>query len=364
MIKWSYIEVLSFVLSFIISYFSIPIFKKLAFKFDIIDKPNFRKIHKNPTPYLGGAGIYISFWSTLFLGYISILFINFYSTLLDYRTFSLLTNTLFLLKPVWIIFITSTVIFIIGLVDDKYNLSPYMKLFFEVIAGILLFLGDIKITVFIPYKIAHLILTVMWVIFITNAFNLLDNMNGLSSGVGIICSFFLFVISIITGQYLIALLLLVFMASIFGFWIHNFFYGSIFMGDAGSLFIGFLLSVISILETFKIENAYPYLPIFLPLIIFSVPIYDTLSVIIIRLKRGTSIFKADRNHFSHRLVNLGFSKKGAVLFIYLFCILSGISSLFLTYSKSWWQNLLVFVQILIFFTIIAILEKLGYKNEK
>lgn len=364
MFAWSTLEIIASVVGLCFSFFSVFFLKKIALRVGLVDRPGDRKIHSKPIPYLGGAAIYFGFWGVLLIGYISLFFLSYFSRYIDSLAFSLFSNAASLNLQIWTIFITSTMIFILGLLDDYLSLSPAIKLLFEFVGASLLYFSGIRITLFIPIGWVQFLLTTGWIVLMTNSFNLLDNMNGLSSGVGMICTVFLAITGIMTGQYLITMLALIFACAILGFWIHNFYAGSIFMGDAGSLFIGFMVSVIVILETFSVNDSYPLLPIFLPVTIFAIPLYDTLSVICIRKRSGVSIFTADKNHFSHRLVDLGLSKRWAVIVIMLFCVMTGISSLLLLESNSWRVNLLIFLQVTLCFVLVSVLEFYGRKAKK
>ncbi len=348
-----------------IAFFSmgfVNIWKKIARLFNLVDHPGARKIHAAPVPYLGGASIFFAVWGILVAGMI---FMYYGSEMVDYLNrypFRYLANIEIVRREIAGLFIGSLIIFLVGLVDDWRKLSPLQKILGQCIAALVVFFFDIRITFFLPSPWMHLLLTVFWVVLITNTFNLLDNMNGLSSGVAVIVSFFLWVIAVLTHQFLISILLVIFGASVLGFWFHNFRRGSIFLGDAGSLFLGFFLSIIVVLQTFAVRQEHPWLVFFLPFSIFALPLYDTLSVVFIRLKKGASPFQGDKNHFSHRLVNLGLSREGAVCFIYLVCIMTGFTSLAFLASQTLALHLLFILQLALLFVIISILEYLGRKN--
>jgi len=195
----------------------------------------------------------------------------------------------------------------------------------------MLFLYGIRITFFINIPFVNCLLTVGWIVLISNAFNLLDNMDGLSSGISFIAAFIFFIIARRNGQFFVSSMLVCFVGVIMGFLRFNMHPARIFMGDCGSLFIGFLLAVLTILGTYYTADTPTAAPIIMPLLIMLVPLFDTFSVIFIRLKNKVSIFKADRNHFSHRLVRLGMSKKSAVLFIYLVTFCTGLGAMLLPY---------------------------------
>lgn len=360
--SWFIFQGLLFISIVLFSLLFVSFWKKLAFLINLVDHPGHRKIHSFPIPYLGGAAIFFTLWGVLGTGLFFIRFVFPGFPLYDQYPFQYLSNIPVIGPQILGLFLGSLTIFAVGLLDDWRNLSPWQKILGQCCAALIVFLFGIRITFFLPYTWMHLILTVFWIVLITNTFNLLDNMNGLSSGVAATACVFLWVIAMLTGQYLISLQLLIFAAAILGFWAHNFYRGSIFMGDAGSLFLGFYLSVIVILQTFAVRQENPWLVFFLPFAVFSVPLYDTISVVFIRLKKGCSPFQADKNHFSHRLVNLGLSQRGAVYFIYLVCFMTGLTSLAFLTTSSLYLHLLFTLHLALLFVIISILEYLGGKN--
>jgi len=349
--KISYIYI--FLFSFSLSCFLIPILKKLAIKFDMVDEPGERKIHDSPVPVTGGIGIYISFVFTIVVNLFIIIAIMHNESLKVYLPKTLIANykkIRAVSSQLLAVLIGSTIMFFTGLWDDLKNLSPYKKLTIQIISALILIFCGIR-TTFLPGYFLNFIVTLGWIIGITNAFNLLDNMDGLSSGVALISSFVFLYVVISQGQHFCALILLTFMGSIMGFLRYNFNPASIFMGDSGSLFIGFVLASITILSSFYKTGHPTFLPVLMPLLILGVPIFDTLSVILIRLKNNKPIFKGDTNHLSHRLVKIGFSKKGAVLAIYILTLVTGISAIQLTYVDFKGGLLLIFQEVLIFILI-------------
>ncbi|MCM8771915.1 MAG: undecaprenyl/decaprenyl-phosphate alpha-N-acetylglucosaminyl 1-phosphate transferase [Candidatus Omnitrophica bacterium] len=357
---WKYLYFLFFIASFIFSLLLTNLFKKFAQKVGIIDFPSERKIHKTPTPLLGGLGIFFSFFLLITFG---IIFVNhgfvpnFVRTYID-GIYSVLPKLLILLLGGIL-----TVIF--GIIDDIYQLKPFQKLLLQIITATVVFISGIRITFFIPNIFFSYVITIFWIIFMMNCFNLLDNMDGLSAGVGFITGFILFVFAFEMGQLFIGTILSVFLGSLLGFLIYNFPPAKIFMGECGSSFIGYFLGVVSILLTYyKYEEGQNFLPIFIPLIVFSVPFFDTISVIWIRKKRGYSIFKADKNHLSHRLVNLGMTHKQAVLFIYLLTLATGINALFIK-NLNLKGGIGVLLEVIIILIVVGILEFFGRgKNGK
>jgi len=334
-----------------------------------VDLPGERKIHQQPIPYGGGVAVFLTIYSLLLLAWV---FINQFEIpqlpkivqthLKGLQNSKVNTQLMGILLGGLVIFIT-------GIIDDIKGLGPKIKLIAGCVAsGIVIFSGtyitglstllsNTVVHQVIPFSFLNWVVTTLWIVGITNAFNLLDNMDGLSSGVAIIVAGVLMLICFQSGEIFISAFIVLFLGAVSGFWVYNYHPAKIFLGDSGSLLIGYFLSVITILPTFynSFELNANILSIFMPIIILSVPIFDTLSVIWIRLKLGNSIFIGDTNHFSHRLVKLGLSRQQAVLFIYLVCISTGISSLLLFKLNTFGASL-VFLQVILVFLIIIILE--------
>ena len=201
----------------------------------------------------------------------------------------------------------------------------------------------------------------MWMVLIMNSFNLLDNMDGLACGVALIATFIFFGITSFQHQLFTSSMLVVFAGCLAGFLIFNWYPASIFMGDAGSMWIGFMLATLTLMSTFYSEGKPTLFPVIMPLLILGVPIFDTVSVMIIRLIRKKPLFVGDKNHFSHRLVHLGMTQARAVAFIYLVTFCIGINATLLsTVEKP--GAVVILLQAVVIFVIIALLEYTGRKS--
>jgi UDP-GlcNAc:undecaprenyl-phosphate GlcNAc-1-phosphate transferase len=355
---WFITYLIIFLAGLIFSVFLTKIFCSLAVRINFIDKPSDRKFHKKPTPLMGGAGIFLGFWAVVFL---CILIIKFFPSFLP-SNLSPYAFGIWMRMP-WVIyiFIGSFIVSAVGLWDDKFVLKPKQKLLFQFIVACLTVFAGIRIKLFLPDFLSY-ILSVVWILAITNAFNLLDNMDGASSGIALVCSFILFIVSLIMGSYFISALLAVFMGVLAGFLFFNFPPASIFMGDCGSLFIGYMMSIITILGTYYKPSNPTFFPVVIPLLVFAVPLFDIFSVMWIRMHQGKSIFHADKNHFSHRLVNMGMNVKTAVCFLYVLTFCAGLPSLILP-MLSLSGVLVVFFQTVVIMILIALLEYYGKKAQ-
>ncbi|MCH9034684.1 MAG: undecaprenyl/decaprenyl-phosphate alpha-N-acetylglucosaminyl 1-phosphate transferase, partial [Planctomycetes bacterium] len=214
-----------------------------------------------------------------------------------------------------------------------------------------------------PLSIA---LTVLWIVLITNAFNFLDNMDGLSAGVAVIAATVFAVAATRAGQVFVPVMAWVLVGALLGFLRFNFSPATIFMGDAGSLVIGYFMAVLTILVTFydPSQNLTPF-GVLMPIVVLAVPLYDVASVVIHRIRLGESPFRGDRRHFSHRLVKRGMTPRGAVLTIYLATAATALPAIVLP-SVDWVGAILLLVQCLCVVAMIAILEHVtpGRNNDR
>ena len=294
--------------SFLVSYFITPVVRWLGVKMNVMDQPGHRKIHKVPKPRFGGAGlavaILVAFYVCHRLGFFAAAYRNEFRGLL----------------------IGGSIVFAIGLIDDFVNLRSWIKLAVQIFAAIILVNHGVMISLFIHNPVLSGIVTVIWIVAITNSFNLLDNMDGLSAGVGAVSCLMFVLVYQRQGLESLNTFLFILMGSLIGFLRYNFYPSSVIMGDSGALLLGFLIGGTSSMGTYLRGSLLTHLPVITPVLILGVPIFDTVSVVIIRLRQRVSIFTADMNHFSHRLVRLGMNQPQAVLFIYLVSFCAGITS--------------------------------------
>ncbi|CAM2755104.1 MraY family glycosyltransferase [Hathewaya histolytica] len=298
------------VLSTIASLIITPMVRKLAIKINAVDIPkDIRRVHKKPIPLLGGVAIFISF----------IIGIIFQEEMLNLQETGIILG--------------GTLIIIGGVIDDIKELKPIYKLGFQLSATLVLIFCGLNIKYITnPFTSTELFLnignfsiplTILWIIGVTNAFNLIDGLDGLSAGIGFIASVTLFIIAILNHRYETAIMTAILGGALLGFIPYNFNPASIFMGDAGAQLIGFLLAAISIKGAIKSAAAFS---LAVPILAFGLPIYDTLFAMIRRKINGKPIMQADKGHLHHRLLNMGLTQKQAVLIMYLIsCILGGVS---------------------------------------
>lgn len=288
-----------------------PLARKLGLRLNTLDQPDpTRKVHTVPTPRLGGVAIFLStLIVTLLLG--------------ERYNVSQLAGTL----------IGATLMSFMGFWDDRFSLSAGVKLAGQLIALALLIITGVSISV-LPHPILNLLATALWVVGITNAFNLLDNMDGLSGGIAAIAAAHFALMCAFTGQYLVGALAVAVMAACVGFLIYNWTPATIFMGDSGSLFLGFVLASIGIKVNFP-DNI-PIVTWMIPLLVLAVPIFDTTLVTISRLKRGLNpLTTPGVDHTSHRLTYAGLTRHEAVLVLYVSALVVGLVAIFVTRATVW-----------------------------
>ncbi len=283
---------------------AVPVMRRLALQTGTVDKPAARKIHSSPVPLLGGAAIYLSF----------ILVLIFFGDR-DY------------INEVVGIFVGASLMSFMGVVDDRWGLGSYAKLGGQVLAaGILVYTG-VKVQLFgDPVDAA---VTILWVVGITNALNLLDNMDGLSGGVAMIAAIFFTLLAAMSKQYLVGSLAAALAGACAGFLIYNWNPAHIFMGDAGSLFLGFMLAAVAIKLRFPSNST--TVTWMIPLLVLGLPIFDTTLVFISRLRRGKNpLTTPGKDHISHRLAFLLGSRREAVLVCYLIGCAFGVAAIFVS----------------------------------
>ena len=263
-----------------------------------------------------------------------------------------------------IILLSILILFLLGLWDDRKHLGPFSKLAVQfAVAIIAAAFGDVRVEFFIGNKIITSLLSAVWIVLIINAFNFLDNMDGLATGIAVIASCILFTAAAISGQVFVGGLAIIFVGTLLGFLVFNFPPAKIFMGDAGSLVVGFFVALLTLRTTYYHEaQSGQWYPVFLPAIVMAVPLYDFISVTLLRITQGKSPFVGDTQHFSHRLKRHGLTNTQTVLTLYLATLCTGLGATFL-YQVNLVGAILIFTQTFMILAIIAIFETTG-RNDK
>jgi len=313
-----------FMIALAVTIYLEPFAKNSAFLFNAIDKPSARKVHTGPMPRCGGIALVGGFLSAVLFG-LSAAFL-FGRMHINYSgVLGVITGAVF--------------IFFVGLVDDIKGISPSKKLvlqiaaaFIPVVLGVSIQFVSIPFTGVLLLGVFSVPMTVLWIVGATNALNFIDGLDGLASGVSAIAATTLFIVAVKMHQPGAAIVLIAVAGAAIGFLKYNFHPASIFLGDSGSLFLGYILAAASIIGVLKSTIIFALL---IPVFILGVPIFDTASVIMRRMREGHPIFYADRRHLHHRLLDRGFSHKQVVLSIYFACILLSIATLSLTFLSPW-----------------------------
>jgi UDP-GlcNAc:undecaprenyl-phosphate GlcNAc-1-phosphate transferase len=250
-----------------------------------------------------------------------------------------------------------------GLYDDKFNMSAKNKLFLQFIAaGVAVFFGKVELSAFLFYPYLSWGLTIFWIVLIMNAINFFDNMDGLAAGTATIAFAFFSITAAMHGQYFVATLGATFTGATLGFWFFNHSPAVIFMGDSGSLLLGYMLSVISCMVTYyKTDSGDSPLSILIPIFILGIPLFDAIAVVIIRLKNKKHIYIGDNNHISHRFLKMGLSRKTSVFLVHLLVLTIGMSVLPLLWGDKKTTAISI-LQALTILLIISVLQHTGRRD--
>ncbi len=344
-----------FALSALLTALAIRVSPRLGF----VDEPGGRKAHERPMPLGGGVAMFLA-WA------VPLAAVLLAAGAMGGAANGPLGEFASRAKPLGLIIGGGLVMMLLGLLDDALDLPPALRLAVQVgvAGGLYLASNELRVTLFAGWSALSFLYTVLWVVGITNSFNFLDNTDGLSAGVAMVASAVLAFVGFHTQQELMAWLALGFAGATAGFLLFNFPPAKIYMGDAGGLFLGFTLSALTILFTFyeagdaRSGRLYGVL---VPLFILALPVFDTMTVVAIRLREGRPVWRGDRSHFSHRLMALGMSKRETVIFIYLVTFCLGIASTLLG-SLDEIGAIIVLVVGVTIFVLIALLERAGRRH--
>jgi UDP-GlcNAc:undecaprenyl-phosphate GlcNAc-1-phosphate transferase len=292
----------------------VPLMRRLALQTGTVDRPAARKIHSAPVPLLGGAAIYLTFILVLFF--------------FGDRNY---------INEAIGIFVGASFMSFMGIIDDRWGLGSYVKLAGQLGAAAILIYSGVKVQLFDSWL--DIAVTLVWVVGITNALNLLDNMDGLSGGVAMIAAIFFTLLAAMSKQYLVGVLAAALAGACAGFLVYNWNPARIFMGDAGSLFLGFMLAAVAIKLRFPSNST--TVTWMIPVLVLGLPLFDTLLVFVSRLRRGKNpLTTPGKDHVSHRLASLLSSRREAVLVCYLIGCGFGLAAIFVS-QASWIEAIFV-----------------------
>ncbi|NLW45253.1 MAG: undecaprenyl/decaprenyl-phosphate alpha-N-acetylglucosaminyl 1-phosphate transferase [Syntrophomonadaceae bacterium] len=301
------------IIAFILAYLVMPVIIKLAFRIGAVDQPSARKVHSQPMPRLGGTGIFLAFVLVV------VATVNVDRILMG-------------------ILLGGTAVFLVGVLDDIYRLSPWAKLAAQIAAALIAVYCGVRVDVMtnpfdgvLQLGALSIPLTLLWIIGITNAVNLIDGLDGLAAGVCAIAAVTIGIVAWKGNQVVIAYVALVLTGAVLGFLPHNFHPARVFMGDSGSMFLGFVLACLSVSGLAKGATL---ISLCIPVIILGIPVFDTLFAIIRRVNNQKPIFGADKDHLHHRLMEMGMSHQMSVIVIYIVSALLGGAAVVMAYVSS------------------------------
>ncbi|UZD44432.1 MraY family glycosyltransferase [Selenomonas sputigena] len=309
-------HVLAFLVAMVVAVAVTPAVIFFAKKTGALDAPDARKVHKKPVPRIGGVGIYIAFMVAM----------------LSFMTYGELSDEV--LTEMAGLMTGGSLIVLLGLVDDYKNLPAKVKLLGQIVCACVLVAFDVRIDFitdpfgdYLYLEYLAIPATIFWIVGLTNTVNLIDGLDGLAAGVATIASVTICLVALQQGYALVAVLTAALAGAAIGFLFYNFNPAKIFMGDTGSMFLGFMLAGISVIGAVKSAAT---IALIVPILALGLPIMDTTFAIVRRYRGGVPIFKPDKGHLHHRLLDLGFTQRQAVLLMYIISALLGLSAVALT----------------------------------
>ena len=305
-----------------------PLFQLLAVKLDFMDRPRneAHKGHGKATPLLGGAALFSATAICIGGGFLMVHLRKFphITSLLEEHA----TGALSVEPQMWILLLCAFLAVLLGLADDRRPMKAHTKFLGQfIIALIAVLWGGVRLSLFCPIQAVNIAATIFWYMLMMNAINFFDNMEGLAVGTITIAMVLFAIVAALNGQVFVTLLAALTAGACAGFWFYNHHPATIFMGDSGSLFLGFTAATMSLLVScFRLDQSLSRFPILIPLFILAVPIFDTLMVVLIRTRNKKPFWIGDHNHISHRFVKMGLSRKRAVDLVHLIALAIGLGA--------------------------------------
>jgi UDP-GlcNAc:undecaprenyl-phosphate GlcNAc-1-phosphate transferase len=348
--------------------------RKLGSRAGFVAHPSADRYAQRAVPLGGGIAIFATMAGAMLaaMGVVRLLLAPGYMTWLGESVTVHAPGFLDRIGQLVVVLLCVSVLFAMGLWDDKRHLGPFFKLAVQfVIALAAAYLADIRVELFVKSRLITSVLSAFWIVLVINAFNFLDNMDGLAAGIAVIATSILFAAGALSAalsaedfQVFVGGLSLLLIGTLLGFLVFNFPPARIFMGDAGSLVVGFFVALLTLKTTYYYEDAQSgrWYAIFLPALVMAVPLYDFVSVTLLRISQGKSPFVGDTQHFSHRLKRHGLSDRQVVLTLYLATLCTGLGATFL-YQVKPAGAILIFMQTIMILAIIAVFET-TIKNDK
>ncbi|MDB6124769.1 MAG: hypothetical protein JWQ71_3762 [Pedosphaera sp.] len=306
--------------AFLASLIALPAWRKWCQRTGLVDDPGHRKIHASAVPLAGGFTVLTGIIAPLLVG---TALVNWYlpkSNITEYWLNYGLNHRALELAA---IIAGGIGMVLLGWLDDKYELRPVIKFGGQLLIAFVVAAAKVRVTLFVHSTVFSYAITILWILTVINAFNFMDNMNGLCTGLGAISAWYFAIIAAADGQYLVTLLALLVCGALMGFLPYNFPKASAFLGDAGSHLVGYFLAIMAILPHFYTPQHPRGWAVFIPLLVLAVPLGDLVWVVILRWRLGKPFYIGDNNHLSHRLVRNGMTRTKAVMVIWLVAILLG-----------------------------------------
>lgn len=339
--RWLYLFIISFLVYNLLNSFLI----KIAYKVGAIDMPGERKIHSTPIPRIGGVGIFIAF------------------------VFTVVRNFQFS-NEIFAILIASLIIFIVGFIDDIRGVNVLIRLFFQIIAALVVVFNGVSIRLPISWGMLgdffSVVISVLWIVGIVNTFNFIDGIDGLAGTLTLIVSIIFLIIVVNTSQYQVMFVTSSICGAVLGFLMYNFHPAKIFLGDSGSTLLGFLLAVTSIYVSWADNN--PLVAFSAPIMVLFIPVFDLIYTTVSRIKNGLVrnlyewLVYAGKDHIHHRIMSLGFSINETVIVISLVNFLCGLVAVNLVVRNDNVEVFVSYIQILILFSLVTLFMRKGREN--
>ena len=338
------IYVMALVSGALTAFITLPLWRKVCFRVGLVDDPGGRKIHQQRVPLAGGLAVMTGLVVPSLLACLALFILQRSNGVADFpsvsadtpaqtpgRTGMLDPNSAFLLQyglghraiELTGILLGALGMLCVGLLDDRHELSPRIKFAGQVLVAYIVARSGARITMFVPSVPFSYVVTMLWILTVINAFNFMDNMNGLCAGLGAIGAWYFAIVAAGAGQYLVALIAFLTLGALLGFLPYNFPRGRAFLGDSGSHLVGYLLSVLAILPHFYTARHPRPLAVLIPLLVLAVPLADLVWVVFLRWRIGQPFYQGDTNHLSHRLVRRGFTRAQAVILIWMAAAILG-----------------------------------------
>jgi UDP-GlcNAc:undecaprenyl-phosphate GlcNAc-1-phosphate transferase len=363
----TWILLLSGASAFAVTALALPLVMRLARRGGFLDHPDPRKTHTVPMPYGGGIAVALGFLVSMAGGLGAAWAIGRgVSFGLPPDVTHHASGAMSKAPELGTLMCGSLVILFLGAVDDRRKLGPGTKLLVETLVAAGFVLGGERLSLFwegsLPGDLVGGAVTVLWIVGITNAFNLIDHMDGMAGGVALLACAAFGIVAWVTGQWFVASAIAALGGSCAAFLRVNFPPARMFLGDAGALFIGFVLAALTVTFTFYEKNGGMVPAAWaIPLVILAIPLYDTASVVLTRLRTRRPIFEGDRNHLAHRLLDLGMSPRAAVLTVYSMTAMTGLAAVLLLQVDGLGAALIL-AQLAVTFTIISLIDQAGRKR--